>query len=85
MNAGAMIAVDPANNAYLEVPAAGGVKGFALGFGDEDGRVRLDENSTVMPEAAEGVPATNCDNPNPATESEATPRPENGITEAAAR
>ena len=44
-----------ANNAYLEVPAAGGVKGFALGFGDEDGRVRLDENSTVMPEAAEGV------------------------------
>ena len=38
-----------------------------------------------QPEAAEGVPATNCDNPNPATESEATPRPENGITEAAAR
>ena len=38
-----------------------------------------------QPEAAEGVPAANCGNPNPATESEATPRPENGITEAAAR
>lgn len=38
-----------------------------------------------QPEAAEGVPAANCGNPNPATESEATPRPENGITEATAR
>ena len=38
-----------------------------------------------QPEAAEGVPAANCGNPNPATESEVTPRPENGITEAAAR
>ncbi len=35
-----------ANKAYLEVPAAGGVKGFALGFGDEDGILELNGNRT---------------------------------------
>ena len=34
-----------ANKAYLEVPAAGGVKGFALGFG-EDGILELNGNRT---------------------------------------
>ena len=34
-----------ANKAYLEVPAAGGVKGFALGFG-EDGVLELNGNRT---------------------------------------
>ncbi len=34
-----------ANKAYLEVPAAGGVKGFALGFG-EDGILELNGNKT---------------------------------------
>ena len=37
------------------------------------------------PSATEGVPAANCGNPRPATESDATPRPENGMTEDAAR